>query len=109
MNFFKNPLQSKYFPVLIALIAGVMCTAVDHGAHRVVPIFVWSFFAYSAAFSADQPISAPAFACYIAMASLFIALAVMMVFVHAWLAFAFAAVIGAFPTSVLFTRHRKES
>lgn len=108
MNFLRNPLQKRYIPTIIALIVGVMCTAVDHGAHRLVPALVWLFIAFSQAASADQPLKPVVFWLYVASGAALAAMAVLMVFVGAWLAAVFAGTIAAFPLSVVFIRQREE-
>ncbi len=108
MSFFQQPFQKKYLPVLIALIVGVMCTAVDHGTHRLVPALVWGFIAFTAIGAAGQPLQTAPFWLYVITGAIFSGFAVLMVFVGAFLAAAFAGAIAAFPLSVVFTRPRKE-
>jgi hypothetical protein len=107
MNFLKNPLQVRYIPVLIALIVGVMCTAVDNGVHRLVPALVWLYIAASQVFSANHSLKALPFWLYVITGAIFSAFAVLMIFVGAFLAAVFAAAIAAFPLSVVFTRSRE--
>jgi len=108
MSFFQQPLQKKYLSTFIALVVGVMCTAVDHGAHRLVPALVWLFIAWSQANSADQPLKAIPFWLYVITGAIFAGFAVLMVFVGAFLAAVFAGAIAAFPLSVVFTRQREK-
>ncbi len=108
MNFFKQPFQKQYIPVLVALLAGVACTAVDHGIHRLVPAFVWLYLATAGVLGAGKPLKTWPFWLCVMMSALWISMAVLMVFVGAFLAAGFAALIGAYPTALLLTRPREE-
>jgi len=104
VEFGKNPFQKKYIPVLFAILVSVMCAAVDHGVHRVVPILIGLCFAAMQIQAAGVPLKRGVQLGYIAIGALFSSLAIMMVFVGAWLAFLFAAAFALFPLSVVIVR-----
>lgn len=107
-NFVSNPFQKTFLPTLVAIVAGVASTAVDHGAHRLVPIFVWTFLAIAGIYGAGKPLTSRSFWLCVLMSAMWSASAIMMVFAGAWLAFAFAAIIALYPTMIVVTRKREE-
>ena len=103
MDFFKNPLRVKYLPVLFALLAGVVMSALSGGAY---PLLVMGMFALINIATADQPLGPISFWVYVAFGAVLVSMGIFGAVYKLWMTVLLNFVTAAFPISVVFTRKR---